>query len=168
MRLVRALLIVLPVLVAPALDGCASVPAAAHASGAVRIRYAEPKKELGADDDDRVVTEHREAAARVRRAVVEDLVRAGYDVATDGPYDLAMEITVAVRTRPHEDAEVRDVMIVFRDAAGEVVDRVRFEAAEGAPAKKPERVAGSLVKAVVDSKAIDRRPLRAKQASAAK
>jgi hypothetical protein len=127
-----------------------------HAKGApVRIRYAEPR-DAASGGEDPVVAEHREAAARVRRAVVDDLAHAGYEVTADGPYDLAMEITVAVRTRPYEDAEVRDVMIMLRDRSGAIVDRIRFEAMEGAPAKKPERVAVSLVNALVESPKLER------------
>lgn len=141
-------------LVACAGEASPRAAAGSNAPRPTRIRFAEPE-EPRADDEDDVVAEHREAAARVRRAVVADLERAGYEIVPRGPHDLDMELSVVVRTRPHERTEVREVWIVLFDAQGRIVDRIRYEAAEGAPGR-PERVSRSLVDAVVASKDVDR------------
>jgi hypothetical protein len=117
----------------------------------LRVRFHIPPDSPPADGDDKE-SENRRATWAARRAVVDQLRTAGYEVVDGGKWDVKMELTIRLYRYKGLDPEFTETTAVFLDHKKQVVDRISFSMKPGAaPASEPIRIANVLVNGVVES-----------------
>jgi hypothetical protein len=114
-------------------------------SAKLRVKFnAEfPEPWAGSDDQD---PESLKVVMEGRRAIVEQLRAAGYEIVEHGQWDVKMGMSVSVGRYRNFDPEYKHAEVTFVDHHNQVVDRIAFDMLPGAaPAGEPKRVANAVV-----------------------